>query len=101
MKKIILTILFLGVMQFGFSQDVKSYDYITLTMVNVQLNVSSSTGINEKFTYRGNEDAGLFKFTFLYKKVNEFEEKGWEVISSGCSGAGASTSYFILRKEKD
>jgi len=100
MKKAIFTILFFGVLQFAFSQEEKIYDYATLTMTGWELTMSTSNGVNEKISYKGKEDAGAFKFTFLFKKVNEFEEKGWEVISSGFSG-GTFTSYFILRKEKE
>jgi hypothetical protein len=82
----------------------KQYDYVTLEKVGYRLYISEG---DEKYEETKLKDAfkDVHHYGPLYKLVNAYEAKGYEVFSSNVVGYSASSgttvaNFVLLRKPK-
>lgn len=94
MKKSIITIVaFMLLALVGFAQE--KYDYMI---------ISSEVGTIHITTKEKDEDIGLTRgeniLVTLLKKVDEMQDKGWEVYNSNPYSTGRYLQVYYLRKKK-
>ncbi|GEM_PF-2137496 len=81
----------------------KQYDYVTLTQVDDQLEISSTSAKYENVRFKKDSRGYDNNYTALLSKVTELEGQGYEVVENNVFGLGsnyAPRNYMLLRKPK-
>lgn len=101
MKTIIILILSTFLVM-SFSQTPARYEYLTMTQSTFYLKVSIN---NEKFTstrlwsgYFKDIEKGDFRPTL--EKIQEFENEGWELVTSNVFTDGSEENYVMMRRRR-
>lgn len=102
-KKILLTIVLFSLITFVSAQD--KYDFAIIEfrtfMRDISISINGKEYLVEKAEYQ-NQDKTITNANPFLIKVNEYQDKGWEVMSftSPVGGNNTSTHIAYLRKKR-
>ncbi len=86
----------------GFSQKAQTYEYLTMVQ-NVDLIYLTKDNSFEKIDITGEvKKTSVYNYSPLLKRIQEYEEQGWELFSSTHTTTASSTpqNYVMMRRKK-
>ena len=101
MKQLIITfILILPIIVF--SQETTTYEYLSISQGNEKLSITRGTEEFEVINVKEEKDKDWWDFRPLFKRIEMYENNGWEVLSSNeYQGNSMPTMHFLLRRKKN
>lgn len=99
MKNLIISAIFLIFTNILLSQSAKEYDYITIIQSGATLYISDVTSAEEEIEKINlKEEIKGFNLDIrpLFRRVQEYESKGWELFSYNTENQSSSTRFHVL-----
>jgi hypothetical protein len=96
--KTTLFVIFTALASVIYGQDVATYEYTSLQQEGNYLHITDPEGY-EKIKI-SKEIEGYNDLSFIFKKIMEMEEDGWELFSSQYMLTVSSEEYFMLLRRK-
>ena len=100
MKQLIV-ILILAFPFLTYSQE--SYEYLSISQLDSKLAVTQGSNTFEVIDVKDEKEKEWWDFRPIFKQVEQYESKGWEVYASNQYSIGAGNipiMHFLLRKKK-
>lgn len=92
---LLLTLPFVGI-----SQDSTYFDYITLTQVGDNLWIDTTTKDKQQINIKNQRSKWTNDWRPLLLKIQEYEKKGWELVTNNIFRDGQFMSNYALMRRK-
>lgn len=86
----------------GFSQNPQTHEYLSMTQSYDEIKISKSSGNYEIINIKSELSKNLTDFGPLLRKIQEYEEQGYEIVSNSVftTGSGISLQNHVLMRRK-
>ena len=101
--KTTLTLLLLTISVCSFSQTQQTYEYLSMTQYYDVIELNKDAESFETISVKGEIEKGGYDFKPLLKRIQQYEEQGWELVSNNVYSTGTGTlprNYVLMRRKK-